>query len=189
MADYFVGDKLDKINKLIRKRIYFETNRRIFVPMTTNSDRYGWMSKTRPVNNWNPWIMSNWLMSTLLLEQNDQRRVDMVYAAMKGLDLYINGLGEDGGCDEGPSYWFAAGGSVFDCLELLDKSTDGNINIYKELGAEIINVALPMLDYAIATYYVIATAASGQIDAATAGGIVCWCHSCENGCCFNFMFG
>ena len=92
MADYFVGDKLDKINKLIRKRIYFETNRLIFVPMTTHPDRYGWMSKTRPVNNWNPWIMSNWLMSTLLLEQNDQRRVDMVYAAMKGLDLYINGL-------------------------------------------------------------------------------------------------
>ena len=132
MADYFVGDKLDKINKLIRKRIYFETNRRIFIPMTTYSDRYGWMSKTRPVNNWNPWIMSNWLMSTLLLEQNDQRRVDMVYSAMKGLDLYINGLGEDGGCDEGPSYWFAAGGSVFDCLELLNKSTAGNINIYKE---------------------------------------------------------
>ncbi|NIA17375.1 MAG: Asp-tRNA(Asn)/Glu-tRNA(Gln) amidotransferase subunit GatA [Planctomycetes bacterium] len=32
------------------------------------------------------------------------------------------------------------------------------LDIYKKLGAEIINVALPMLDYAIATYYVIATA-------------------------------
>lgn len=132
MADYFVGDKLDEINKLIRKRIYFETNKRIFIPMNTKSDRYGWMSKTKQVNNWNPWIMSNWLMSSLLLEKDDLRRTEMVYAAMKGLDLYINGLGEDGGCDEGPSYWFAAGGSVFDCLELLEKSTSGKINIFKE---------------------------------------------------------
>jgi hypothetical protein len=132
MADYMVGDKLDDINKLIRKRIYFETNKRIFIPMNTKSDRYGWMSKTKQVNNWNPWIMSNWLMSSLLLERDDLRRAEMVYAAMKGLDLYINGLGEDGGCDEGPSYWFAAGGSVFDCLELLEKSTSGQINIFKE---------------------------------------------------------
>jgi hypothetical protein len=42
----------------------------------------------------------------------------MLYGAMIGLDSYLNSLGEDGGCDEGPSYWFAAGGSVFDCLEL-----------------------------------------------------------------------
>jgi hypothetical protein len=132
MADYMVGDKLDEINKLIRKRIYFETNKRIFIPMNTKSDRYGWMSKTKQVNNWNPWIMSNWLMTSLLLEKDDLRRAEMVYAAMKGLDLYINGLGEDGGCDEGPSYWFAAGGSVFDCLELLEKSTSGQINIFKE---------------------------------------------------------
>ena len=132
MADYMVGDKLDDINKLIRKRIYFETNKRIFIPMNTKSDRYGWMSKTKQVNNWNPWIMSNWLMTSLLLEKDDLRRAEMVYAAMKGLDLYINGLGEDGGCDEGPSYWFAAGGSVFDCLELLEKSTSGQINIFKE---------------------------------------------------------
>jgi hypothetical protein len=71
-------------------------------------------------------------MTSLLLEKDDLRRAEMVYAAMKGLDLYINGLGEDGGCDEGPSYWFAAGGSVFDCLELLEKSTSGQINIFKE---------------------------------------------------------
>lgn len=132
MADYFVGEKLDKINKLIRKRIYYETNRRIFTPMMTKSDTYGWMSKTKPVNNWNPWIMSNWIMSNLLLEKDEKRRTEMLYAAMNGLDLYLNGLGEDGGCDEGPSYWFAAGGSVYDCLELLQKATNNKVNIYDE---------------------------------------------------------
>lgn len=131
-ADYFVGEKLDKINKLIRKRIYYETNRRIFIPMETNPDRYGWMSKKNAVNNWNPWIMSNWMTATLLLEKDENRRVRMLHASMLGLDLYLNGLGEDGGCDEGPSYWFAAGACVFDCLELLESATNNKVTIYNE---------------------------------------------------------
>ncbi len=132
MADYFVGEKLDKISKLLRKRIYYETNKRIFEPMLTKSDSYGWMSKTKSVNNWNPWIMSNWISAALLLEKDENRRVEMIYGTMLGTDLYLNGLGEDGGCDEGPSYWFAAGASVFDCLELLGNATKNQINIYDE---------------------------------------------------------
>lgn len=132
MADYFVGEKLDKISKLLRKRIYYETNKRIFEPMLTKSDNYGWMSKTKPVNNWNPWIMSNWISATLLLEKDEKRRAEMIYGTMLGTDLYLNGLGEDGGCDEGPSYWFAAGASVFDCLELLGNATKNQISIYDE---------------------------------------------------------
>lgn len=132
LADYFTGEKLDSINPLIRKRIYYETNRRLFVPMmdTSVTNTYSWMSKTRPVNNWNPWVMSNWILSTLLLEKDKNRRAEMIYAAMQGLDLYLNSLGEDGGCDEGPSYWFAAGGSVYDCLELLQQATGNKVNVF-----------------------------------------------------------
>jgi len=132
LADYFVGEKLDNINKLLRKRIYHETNKRIFEPMLTKSDNYGWMSKTKSVNNWNPWIMSNWISATLLIEKDEKRRAEMIYGTMLGTDLYLNGLGEDGGCDEGPSYWFAAGASVFDCLELLGNATKNQINVYEE---------------------------------------------------------
>jgi len=132
MADYFVGEKLDKISKLLRKRIYHETNKRIFEPMLTKSDNYSWMSKTKSVNNWNPWIMSNWISASLLLEKDEKRRAEMIYGTMLGTDLYLNGLGEDGGCDEGPSYWFAAGASVFDCLELLGNATKNQVNIYEE---------------------------------------------------------
>lgn len=132
LADYLIGPEMDKINPLIRKRIYSETNNRIFEPMLNDSQNYGYMSKTKPVNNWNPWIMSNWLLSTLLLEPDTAKRQEMIYLAMVGLDSYLNSLGQDGGCDEGPSYWFAAGGSVFDCLELLEKSTGGKVNIYEE---------------------------------------------------------
>lgn len=130
LADYFIGEKLDAINPLIRKRIYSETDDRMFRPLLTKPERYGWLSKTRQVNNWNPWIMSNWLLSSLLVEKDENRRAEMVYEAMVGLDSYLNSLGEDGGCDEGPSYWFAAGASVYDCLELLYDATEGAVDIY-----------------------------------------------------------
>lgn len=140
LADYFVGERLDKINPLVRKRIYHETNVRFFEPLLNYPDKYSWMSKTRSVNNWNPWIMSNWISATLMLEKDEARRAEMLHRAMLGLDLYLNGLGDDGGCDEGPSYWTAAGASVFDCLELLGKATKDKVEIYdnqliKNMGA------------------------------------------------------
>jgi len=132
LTDYFVGVKLDKINRLLRPRIYHETNRRIFVPMLTRSGGYKWMSQKEPVNNWNPWITSNWIASTLLLEKDPARRAQMIHAAMLALDLYLNSLGDDGGCDEGPGYWNAAGASTFDCLEILGQATRGKVNLYAE---------------------------------------------------------
>ena len=145
-ADYFTGEKLDAINPLIRKRIYKETNERVFTPMLTKSSGYGYMSRTDAPNNWNPWIMSNWIMSGLLLENNESRRAEMLRGALVGLDAYLNGLGEDGGCDEGPSYWFAAGASVYECLELFYKSTKDLPTVY---GDDLIR---KMLTYVYKTH-------------------------------------
>ncbi|MDB5232473.1 MAG: Heparinase family protein [Chitinophagaceae bacterium] len=132
-VDYFAGASLDKVSKLIRPRIYYETNRRIFTPMLTA--QYGWMGNGNPdakLNNWAPWIMSNYINTTLLLEPDQSKRTAAIKRAMNCIDQYMNGLGDDGGCDEGPSYWFAAGGAVFDALNLLDDASGGKINIYNE---------------------------------------------------------
>lgn len=131
LTDYFVGDQLAKLSPLVRPRIYAETNERLFKPIQ-EPNRYGWLKRDAKVNNWNPWIMANWLTATLLLEPDEARRSQMTHAAMQGLDIYLNGLGEDGGCDEGPSYWFAAGACVFDALELLHSATNGKVNVYQE---------------------------------------------------------
>ncbi len=130
LTDYFTGEKLDKINPLLRSRIYYETKQRLFIPMAKNGDKYSWMSKTKPVNNWNPWIMSNWITAILLLEKDEKQRAEMLHQSMLGLDRYLNSLGDDGGCDEGPSYWFAAGASVYDCLELYANASNNKIDIY-----------------------------------------------------------
>jgi len=132
-ADYFVGPKLEKVSKLIRPRIYYETKRRILTPMLTA--KYGWMGGGNPnavLNNWAPWIMANYLTAGLTLEKNEAERNKIVNIAMKITDQYMNGLGEDGGCDEGPGYWFAAGAAVFDVLNQLADATSGQLNIYHE---------------------------------------------------------
>ena len=132
-TDYFVGDELDKISKLIRPRISYEIKRRILVPMTTA--KYGWMGGGNPnaiLNNWAPWIASNYITANLLIEKDKQKRTQGLNIAIKIIDQYINGLGADGGCDEGPSYWTAAGACVFDALNLLYDATHGQVNIYKD---------------------------------------------------------
>jgi len=131
LTDYLVGEKLDKVSPLIRKRIYIETERKIIEPLK-QTNRYSWLDPTKPVNNWNPWIVSNVMEANLLLEPDEAKRAENIYQYMKLLDIYLNGIGEDGGCDEGPSYWFAAGGSVFDALEILQSATGNRINIYNE---------------------------------------------------------
>lgn len=132
-TDYFTGNKLDAVSKLVRPRIRYEITRRILTPMVTA--KYGWMGGGNPnsvVNNWAPWIASNYIAALLLIEKDEARRVQGLNIAVKIIDQYLNGLGEDAGCDEGPSYWTAAGACVFDALNLLYDASGGKVNIYKD---------------------------------------------------------
>lgn len=131
-TDYFIGPALERISPLIRPRIYYEVNRRVFTPMKTA--KYGYLGGGRSgvkLSNWAPWVMSNYLTAALLLEKDEAKRVDAVERGMHYTDEYINSLGVDGGCDEGPGYWNAAGGCVFDVLDLLAGASQGKINIYR----------------------------------------------------------
>ncbi|MBV8251263.1 MAG: heparinase II/III family protein [Chitinophaga sp.] len=123
-VDYFMGDKLDAVSPQIRKRIYDETNRRIFVPLMTK--HHGWMGSSgsgRRPNNWNPWISSNWLCSVLLLEHDEAKRAATVSKILGTLDQFLNPYPQDGGCDEGPGYWSGAAASLYDNICLLNLAT------------------------------------------------------------------
>jgi hypothetical protein len=120
-VDYFVGEKLDSISPQIRKRIYYETNYRVFEPLMTKP--HAWMTTNangRRPNNWNPWICSNWLNSALLLEKDDTKRAKMVAKLLTVLDAFLNPYPQDGGCDEGPGYWGAAAASLYDNIAMLN---------------------------------------------------------------------
>jgi len=129
---YLIGPQLDTVSPLIVPRIKLEIDRRILTPLLQRDD-FWWMgfnSPTRRVNNWNPWICSNWLASTLLIEQDETLRARSVFKAIQALDNFIDQYPQDGGCDEGPGYWGRAGASLYDCLELLYSATDGQISVY-----------------------------------------------------------
>ena len=126
-VDYFVGDKLDAVSPQVRKRIYFETNKRLFEPLMTKP--HGWMTSNangRPPNNWNPWICSNWLNIALLVEKDEAKRVAMVEKILKVLDEFVNPYPADGGCDEGPGYWGAAAASLYDNISLLNLASNNS---------------------------------------------------------------
>jgi hypothetical protein len=124
-----------------------EIERRILAPCRERSD-FWWMGldprQPRDVNNWNPWINSNWLTCALLMEP-EERRPAVVHKILRSLDRFLDSYHDDGGCDEGPGYWNRAGASLLDCLELLRAATRGRIDVYgnplvKEIGRYIYRV-------------------------------------------------
>lgn len=142
---YLLEDELDRISPLIRERIHHEVQRRI-ISVNLERDDFWWMGFSgRRVNNWNPWICSNWLTAVLILENDPERRIQSIHKILRCLDNFLNPYPRDGGCDEGPGYWDRAGGSLYDCLELLHSASDGKIDIFdtplvKEIGRYISRV-------------------------------------------------
>jgi hypothetical protein len=141
-TDYLVGDALDRVSPLVRERIRLEIDRRVLAPCLDRDD-FWWMGfGGRAVNNWNPWIVSNWLAAALLVERDHGRKALGAYKALRCLDAFLASYPADGGCDEGPGYWDRAGGSLFDALELLRSASGGRIDMFdrpliKEIGRYI----------------------------------------------------
>jgi len=131
---YLLGDRLDTVSPLVRPRIMAESKRRVLDPCLARDD-FWWMSfdpGVHAINNWNPWINSNWITAVLLLEPDAARRVTAIHKILRSLDIFLDTYAEAGGCDEGPGYWGRAAASLFDCLDLLHSATDGGIDVWRE---------------------------------------------------------
>lgn len=129
-AEYFLADRLDIISPLIRERMDYEVKRQLLDVMLMRRDIW-WMGYSgRIPNNWNPWIISNYINAILIFEKDPERRAQGLYIAMEMLDNFLNPYPADGGCDEGPAYWNHAGGRVFNCLEQLYLATKGKLDIF-----------------------------------------------------------
>ncbi|WP_158302238.1 heparinase II/III domain-containing protein [Paenibacillus mesophilus] len=131
---YLLRPVLNRINPLIDERIVLELRRRILDPYLQRDDCW-WMGlaeREKRLNNWTPWCTSNCLNAFLLVEEDPKRREQAVRKAMESLDRFLAMHPADGGCDEGPGYWNKAGGSLFDCLELLHAASGGQFEPYAE---------------------------------------------------------
>ncbi len=128
-TDYLLGASLDKVHPKVRTRLHHEVIRRVQTPFLARND-FWWMGleANRAMNNWTPWIVSNCLASTLLIEADPKLRAEVAEKSVRCLDRFLDSYHDDGGCDEGPGYWGHAGGSLFDNLEMLHSASDGKLN-------------------------------------------------------------
>ena len=121
---YMFKEPIRRFSPLLEKRIQSEISRRV---LEESMNRKEWW-RTASMN-WNPWICSNWMACVLFAEPDNEKRVRYMRLILESLDAFIDGYPEDGGCDEGAHYWDRAAGSLYDCLILLNKATDGYVDL------------------------------------------------------------
>ncbi len=131
MISSLLRERLTEFCPEILDRIDYEIERRIKVPYLTHRD-WDWMGYHRAVGNWNTWILSNLLTVFLLTEKNEQRLHRALKKMFTEIQVYYNGVPEDGGCDEGPDYWSRAGYSLFDFVRQIKLATDGELDLFDD---------------------------------------------------------
>ena len=126
------GGVLDSFSRQLRPRILETLRHRILDPFATRDDMW-WMGEHGGlVNNWNPWILSNILTVVALTVEDMEEREYLTDRVMRLSDHFTAIYPEDGGCDEGPSYFSEAGACLFDICELLYDMSGGRINVFDE---------------------------------------------------------
>lgn len=126
---HLLHEEFDRITPVICEKLEYMLHDRIVKPFL--NCLFWWTGERgNVVNNWCPWVCSNILIVTSIIEKSDRIRKSVVNKVINALDCFTANYKPDGGCDEGPSYWGAAGASYFDCLELLYDISGGKINVY-----------------------------------------------------------
>lgn len=122
----------DKLPAETVTHVKAEIERRIFSPYETF--HFWWMGDgVEKVNNWGPWCVQNVLLCYALLVDDKERKRKAIAQAVKTLQFFLDGYGEDGGCEEGPNYYHHAACSLFSSLWVLDMMTDNAFsNVYQE---------------------------------------------------------
>ena len=132
LACQLLGEGLDAVSPLVRRRVRREVEKRILIPFETRDD-FWWMGVIRrDLNNWTPWIVSNVLLAACAWVDDGPRLAALFGRGLAMLDRYLAVIPADGGCDEGPGYWSMAGGALLDCLELLAHVTGGRVSFWDD---------------------------------------------------------
>ncbi|WP_443943662.1 heparinase II/III family protein [Pedobacter sp. AW1-32] len=129
MIYHLLSDKFAKYSKILNGRILYELNRRIFDPYL-KYDTFWWMGfKGNAVNNWNSFNNTNIMQTALLVSEPGDSLTLLSKKILASTDFFINQYPEDGGCDEGPSYWDMAGGKLVQLLSLIGQASEDKITL------------------------------------------------------------
>ena len=93
---HLVRTPLDAIDPILTRRVHQEIRDRLLDPFMAR-DNWRWLGfeqgdRPGPPNNWNPWIISNLLTMTMLIETDPERRLAIVDKCLRGLDKFLAGI-------------------------------------------------------------------------------------------------
>lgn len=139
---YYLGDALSEGAPSYASRMRETLRDRIIDPYIRGG--FHWTGEDgRRVNNWCPWIAANALFVAAVAETDDETRKTVMEKAMERLDRFVAGYPDDGGCDEGASYWGAAGAALYDALELILRMSGGAVDGFSAPIVRAIGEFLP----------------------------------------------
>ena len=112
-------------------RIRREVKTRVLDPYLARDD-WRWLGLKDPehLNNWTTWIHANLLVASLLLD-DQPHSISTASRSVAALDRYLDVVPDDGGCDEGASYWWRAGASLFECLQTLTEACGNDFGAFQ----------------------------------------------------------
>jgi hypothetical protein len=132
-TDLLAGDLIEAEAPIVRTRLREDVTARVLEPYR-RSDEWWWLGlRKKDLNNWTPWIHSNLLVASLLLDAQSEDVVTTAVRAVAALDRYLDAVPDDGGCDEGIGYWWRAGGSLFEGLQTLALACGDDFGVF-EIG-------------------------------------------------------
>ena len=108
---YMLEDEINRKEKELCDQVRSEIDHRFLKPVLNQPQ--GWKNNA---NNWNTWITSNWLETVLICESDAKQRDAAFKGVQQCLRTFMKGYPDDGGCEEGVSYWDCAGASFFESL-------------------------------------------------------------------------
>ena len=119
-----IGEKLDEISKMVTLRIKEVIKEKVLSEMLERDD-YWWMGfGSRKPNNIGIWNWRNAMIAALIVVDDDADFLrKFILKSIVCMDQYIDNQGEEGGCNEGPSYWFHSHGNVIEAIEVMNKAT------------------------------------------------------------------
>ncbi len=93
----------ERMEEEVRTRLAAEIQRRVIDVFLDPKRQYYWWKTT--TNNWNSVCHCGVAYAAMFLEKDPRRLTDVLSMVLGGVQKFIDGFTDDGGCTEGPSYW------------------------------------------------------------------------------------
>lgn len=133
-TNYLLAPQLDQVSPLVNRRIKIEVEHKM-LKLARERDNFTWMGLGGPkqehrLNNWNPWINSNLLVTNLILEDDAKLRIAETIRIARSVDAYWNDYWPDAAEEEGPGYYSRSVLSLFDVIATLESATGNATRIF-----------------------------------------------------------